>query len=178
VERDESAAARRGVDRRTLIKGAAAAGVGVWTAPVILDSLSSPAAAGSVTGCQRIHLEVNPFPILGNCNALPTSSSAWATSCDSTFPSLSTVCGTTLANLPTTVDTLANLGITRTSCDLLHTTLTLSKTTCSWVAGVAHSTLTGCHASNGIHNDTAGSRTISFPVGLLVDDYYLVITCT
>lgn len=35
------------IDRRTLIKGAAAAGVAAWTAPVILDSLTSPAAAAS-----------------------------------------------------------------------------------------------------------------------------------
>jgi hypothetical protein len=38
------------LDRRTLIKAAAVAGVGAWTAPVILDSLSSPAAAISVPG--------------------------------------------------------------------------------------------------------------------------------
>ncbi len=36
-----------GVDRRTLIKGAAAAGAAAWTAPMIVDSLTSPAAAGS-----------------------------------------------------------------------------------------------------------------------------------
>ena len=35
------------IDRRTLIKGAAVAGAAAWTAPVIIDSLSSPAAAGS-----------------------------------------------------------------------------------------------------------------------------------
>jgi hypothetical protein len=39
---------KRGMDRRTLIKGAAVAGVAAWTAPVIIDSLSSPAAA--ITG--------------------------------------------------------------------------------------------------------------------------------
>jgi hypothetical protein len=39
----------RGMDRRTLIKGAALAGAAAWTAPMIIDSLSSPAAAVSVT---------------------------------------------------------------------------------------------------------------------------------
>ena len=37
-------------DRRTMIKGAALAGVAAWTAPVILGSLTSPAAAGSGGG--------------------------------------------------------------------------------------------------------------------------------
>jgi hypothetical protein len=42
----------RTVDRRTLIKGAAAAGVIVWTAPMIIDSMASPAAAGTpAAGC-------------------------------------------------------------------------------------------------------------------------------
>ena len=43
---------KRGLSRRTMIKRAAAAGAIAWTAPVILDSLSSPAAAVSVpAGC-------------------------------------------------------------------------------------------------------------------------------
>jgi hypothetical protein len=36
-----------GVDRRTMIKRAAAAGALAWTAPMIIDSLASPAAASS-----------------------------------------------------------------------------------------------------------------------------------
>ncbi|MFN8024855.1 MAG: hypothetical protein U0W40_00425 [Acidimicrobiia bacterium] len=40
-------ASERGLDRRTLIKGAAAAGAAAWTAPVLLDSLTSPAAAAA-----------------------------------------------------------------------------------------------------------------------------------
>src|SRR4051794_7350628 len=38
---------RRGLSRRDMIKASAAAGAVAWTAPVIIDSLSSPAAAGS-----------------------------------------------------------------------------------------------------------------------------------
>lgn len=41
----------RGIGRRTLIKRAAAAGAVAWTAPVILDSLASPAAAASCASC-------------------------------------------------------------------------------------------------------------------------------
>ncbi len=41
-----------GVDRRSLIKRAAAAGAVAWTAPIIVDSLASPAAAATLaTGC-------------------------------------------------------------------------------------------------------------------------------
>jgi len=36
---------RRGLSRRDLIKASAVAGAAAWTAPVIIDSLSSPAAA-------------------------------------------------------------------------------------------------------------------------------------
>jgi hypothetical protein len=43
-----------GIDRRTLIKGAAAAGVVAWTAPVVVDSLAAPVGAQNGTpqvGC-------------------------------------------------------------------------------------------------------------------------------
>lgn len=39
--------AAREFDRRTLIRGAAVAGAAAWTAPMIIDSLVSPAAAAS-----------------------------------------------------------------------------------------------------------------------------------
>src|SRR5689334_5894813 len=42
-------ASSRGLDRRTMIKRAAAVGAVAWTAPVMLDSLASPAAA--LTSC-------------------------------------------------------------------------------------------------------------------------------
>jgi hypothetical protein len=43
------AATRRGLNRRQMIKASAVAGAAAWTAPVIVDSLASPAAAAS--GC-------------------------------------------------------------------------------------------------------------------------------
>jgi hypothetical protein len=39
---------RDGMSRRDMIRASAIAGAAAWTAPVIIDSLSSPAAAGSV----------------------------------------------------------------------------------------------------------------------------------
>jgi hypothetical protein len=38
---------RNGLSRRQMIKASAVAGAAAWSAPVIIDSLSSPAAAGS-----------------------------------------------------------------------------------------------------------------------------------
>jgi hypothetical protein len=45
------ASERRGLSRRQMIRASAVAGAAAWTAPVIIDSLSSPAAAGSAK-CQ------------------------------------------------------------------------------------------------------------------------------
>lgn len=56
--------ARSGIDRRTLIKRAAAAGAVAWTAPVIIGSLTSPAAAQTtgILGCTGMLFNG------GNCN--------------------------------------------------------------------------------------------------------------
>ena len=49
--------AERGTTRRRFIRGAAAAGAIAWTAPVIIDSFASPAAAFTCAGpCFRIEL--------------------------------------------------------------------------------------------------------------------------
>jgi hypothetical protein len=51
---------RSGLDRRTLIKRAAAAGAVAWTAPVIIDSLASPAAAATCATGQPYNLDTTP----------------------------------------------------------------------------------------------------------------------
>lgn len=57
----------RGLSRRDMIKGAAVAGAAAWTAPVIIDSLSSPAAAASCGNRWYMKLASN-----GTCfNAAP-----------------------------------------------------------------------------------------------------------
>jgi len=48
---------QRGLDRRDLIRRAVAAGAVAWTAPVLIDSLASPAAAATLTGCFRAQFE-------------------------------------------------------------------------------------------------------------------------
>jgi hypothetical protein len=53
---------QRGVDRRTFIKRAAATGTVAWTAPLIIDSLTSPAAALTCAGeCFRFQISAAPI---------------------------------------------------------------------------------------------------------------------
>jgi len=64
---DRDGVGREGIDRRTLIKGAAIAGAGAWTAPMIVDSLASPAAAGSLPpGSLGCSYAMVVFTIAGN----------------------------------------------------------------------------------------------------------------
>jgi hypothetical protein len=50
----------RAIGRRALIKGAAVAGAAAWTAPMIIDSLTSPAAAATLPhGCHVSWLNFN-----------------------------------------------------------------------------------------------------------------------
>jgi hypothetical protein len=59
-----------GFDRRTLIKRAAVAGAVAWTAPVIIDSLSSPAAATTAPrGCNSTEYNINCQPDNNAANA-------------------------------------------------------------------------------------------------------------
>lgn len=46
-EVEDTTAHARGLSRRQMIRASAVAGAAAWTAPVIVDSLTSPAAAGS-----------------------------------------------------------------------------------------------------------------------------------
>jgi hypothetical protein len=74
---DRSDAADRSIDRRALIRRAAATGALVWTAPVVIDSLASPAAAATgftpPCGCSFLVFNSN-CAINGNqtpCNSIP-----------------------------------------------------------------------------------------------------------
>ena len=60
TDHDVDAGARGGLSRRQLIKAAGIVGAAAWTAPVIIDSLSSPAAAATVApGCYFAFSAVN-----------------------------------------------------------------------------------------------------------------------
>jgi hypothetical protein len=82
---DPAQAPRPGIDRRTIIKRAAAAGALIWTAPVILDSVASPTGAITCSGaCVRVQFPPNVGIV---CNA--TSQAVGAT-CTTTSPSCTT----------------------------------------------------------------------------------------
>jgi len=77
----------RGLDRRTLIKRAAAAGALVWTAPVVINSMASPAAAGTCE-CEGVfYLQFINQPLCGdtdntyNRDALCQPNPATVTAC-------------------------------------------------------------------------------------------------
>jgi len=57
-----------GIDRRSLIKKAGIAGAAAWVAPMVLDSVLSPASAASLpTGNYKLRLsteQCNPTPVL------------------------------------------------------------------------------------------------------------------
>jgi len=96
-----------GLSRRDMIKGAAVAGAAAWTAPMIIDSLTSPAAAGS--GCQpaaalAISGATAIFTIGAGSTVYWTSFASGATVCassasvpsDSDFASAVSACGGTI----------------------------------------------------------------------------------
>jgi hypothetical protein len=55
---DETGRGARGLTRREMIRASAVAGAAAWTAPVIIDSLASPASAGSVLATGISHIDV------------------------------------------------------------------------------------------------------------------------
>jgi hypothetical protein len=65
---------RTGLNRRQMIKAAGIAGAAAWTAPMIIDSLSSPAAAVTVSpGCYRFY-----WSISGTCSYTNTDPNSCA----------------------------------------------------------------------------------------------------
>jgi hypothetical protein len=71
-EEENAPAEKRGIDRRTLIRRSAAVGAAARVAPVIIGSLSSPAAAQTAPcGCTRV--AANAAICNVNCNNVPCS---------------------------------------------------------------------------------------------------------
>jgi hypothetical protein len=59
IQQDEG----KGLSRRQMIKASAVAGAAAWTAPMIIDSLASPAAAASVPGSVACSKDIVFFTI-------------------------------------------------------------------------------------------------------------------
>jgi hypothetical protein len=64
---DQTVEESRGLDRRTLIKRAAAAGAVAWTAPVVITSMTSPAAAATCECAGILYVQINDDGGPGNC---------------------------------------------------------------------------------------------------------------
>ena len=105
-----------------MIKAAAAAGVGAWIAPVILDSLASPTAAGTATGnCSVFVFKANRDNGSATCSLV-------ATTCPPTVNSGATLCSgyTGAPNSPVVTPTsvtsgpfacgLASFSVSGTNC--------------------------------------------------------------
>ena len=94
----------RGLSRRQLIEASAAAGAAAWTAPLIVESLTSPAAAFS-GDCKQYTVKLTASGacfsacfggVLGTC--FPASGSKWGRNCSA--PTCSNVCGDNPATGP------------------------------------------------------------------------------
>lgn len=77
---ERTAGEGRGMDRRDLLRASAVAGAAAWTAPVIIDSITSP--AGALSPCKKYYMKlagdgVGQYASPGNCyNASPSCNGA------------------------------------------------------------------------------------------------------
>ncbi len=85
-----------GLSRRELIRGAAAAGAAAWTAPIIVGSIASPAAAGTPFVCTNTYwASISGSSTVGlltgcgeNCSVAHPSGSQCGNSAGATLPEL------------------------------------------------------------------------------------------
>jgi hypothetical protein len=66
MQTEADTAPERKLDRRTLIKRAAAAGAVAWTAPVVINSMASPAAAATCACAGLFYVQFVNNPICGD----------------------------------------------------------------------------------------------------------------
>jgi hypothetical protein len=175
-------AERPGIGRRTLIKRAAAAGAVAWTAPLIIDSLASPAAAVTcATTCFRVTFPADNTP---PCNA---PSVAVAGDC----PTGTTGAGcttTTNLNAGTTYGAVCMSSSTQCAATTTTVTYTLNQTnatcftagTCAptrrFLGARAQTAAGGC--INGTISATGNSVTFTLPAGQSWANFTFVIGCS
>jgi hypothetical protein len=165
----EAAAERRGIDRRTLIKGAAVAGAVGWTAPIIIESLTSPAAAITApAGCFIERVNINCHP---DCNNAPASVC---------FNELSCLC-TDMSHNPLVFACLTNPAEGQGNCNgSVSVSFSINPgCNCTFTAAAAKkaSPASGCTTLDASHG--VGTKMITFDaaVGFSYNQYQLQITC-
>jgi hypothetical protein len=151
---------RKGLSRRQMIAAAGVAGAAAWTAPVIIDSLSSPAAAEThPTGTYSFEIRKT-----GNSACTVVTGTAYNTTCVPT--------GWTAA-----ISDPALFGITAT-CNNGSNQIVVNQSTtdnCKFTAaGSGTSAVSACGAGATFTDDTAGSGGSIGNSGFI----HLVLVCT
>lgn len=159
---------RSGLSRRQMIRASAVAGAAAWTAPVILDSLSSPAAAVTVGGCHSIAVAVGSCTVTAldqtSTCVFPASYNSGSCPQEAAGGSLSTWCITASPCTTTGAQTF---------------TIGAGCPTCTFVSGQG----TG---GNGASNNScsagalsAANKVVTIPGGTgTFKQFRLVVTCT
>ena len=111
---------RKGLSRRQMIKASAVAGAAAWTAPVIIDSLASPAAAGSVVCPPPGTINTSGAGALYQINGTGTVYFSW-------IPNGQTTCAAT-CNVPNDSD-VANFTLCGGDVDITNTVVTYNGAT-------------------------------------------------
>jgi len=161
---------KRGMDRRNMIKAAVAAGVGAWTAPVIIDSLASPAAAASAGAF---------------CIAVTTATCAGGTAADYTNAFAGSDCTTNPCSgtVKPSGTNLSDFCITPSTCTWtgnVSFTIGAGCPTCTFLAGTGAIPKPGSDCVDG--ERSALNKTISFnrPSSATANwvGFRLAVTCT
>ena len=154
------------IDRRALIRRGVVAGAVAWTAPVIVGSIASPAAAATgAHGCNRIQMSgANCAPMAADGNCLPAG---WGT------------CGTTLNSAcitSTTGPTCTGAGVSEV---FVITGGCSAPSSRRRRVSPSPSSVTSAMVSAGAGNPTVTPTTVTFPA-LGVSTYTqfkFVLTC-
>jgi hypothetical protein len=124
-----------GMDRRAIIKRAAAAGAVAWTAPLLVDSFASPAAAATLaTGCYRLqfsHTTCGEESPSSTANCFPTS---WETTLNTLLAGTASCAGQT--------GSVITLGLGDSDCVFVRGTARATGGGNECVAGVGGGTTT------------------------------------
>lgn len=162
---------RRGLSRRDMIKGAAVAGAAAWTAPVIIDSLTSPAAAGSLPPCVPQFTASSADWVVDNSRYLNcnTYSNHYDLQLTFTVGSCADTVKVTVTPLQNKATWCFNNGSWNSWTPVTHT-FNPSQSTLTWVTPTANSTEGGCthvaHSNNavddGIHVNPCATNQVQY----------------
>lgn len=157
-----------GLSRRELIRRSALAGALAWTAPVIVGSLTSPAAAASTPGqCYWVHWTLSGG-FFGGCSSSNSKGSPLSSG---------TGCGSFSAYASATTQWTSST-ITMNSCSSTGTFSLNHSSTCKFTEGRAENS-SGSQSPR-CYSMTPGSdgSTIRASSASRVDNFYMVVCCT